>query len=230
MYKKASIETTQSFITKVFGYMFIALIISALSAMFFANNPALMTSLISTNEKGKEGLSILGWVVMLAPIGFVFLMSMGYSKLAPQSLLALFLIYSAINGISFSFILLAYTKQSIIGCFLSTSVMFGVMAGYGWITKKDLTSWGSILLMALIGIIVVMIVNMFLQSQLMEYIISIIGIIVFCALTAYDVQKLKGLSHGNDAIMGALSLYLDFLNMFLFLLRLFGNSSSSDDD
>lgn len=230
MYKKASIETTQSFITKVFGYMFIALIISALSAMFFANNPALMASLVSTNEKGKEGLSILGWVVMLAPIGFVFLMSMGYSKLAPQSLLALFLIYSAINGISFSFILLAYTKQSIIGCFLSTSVMFGVMAGYGWVTKKDLTSWGSILLMALIGIIVVMIVNMFLQSQLMEYIISIIGIIVFCGLTAYDVQKLKGLSHGNDAIMGALSLYLDFLNMFLFLLRLFGNSSSSSDD
>lgn len=172
---------------------------------------------------------------MFAPIGFVLLMSFGFQRLSAPALTALFLVYSAINGISFSFILLAYTAGSVIGCFASAAVMFGVMAVMGYTTDKDLTGFGRIMMMGLIGILVAMLINFFLKSGTMDYIISIIGVMVFTGLTAYDVQKLKRIGAGMEyegvgvantkkvSILGALSLYLDFINIFLFLLRLFGN-------
>lgn len=221
----------KSFMANVFMWMFAALAISAAFAYMFAANTQWLSYLVNY-ETGK--LNMLGWVVMLAPLGFVMLMSFGFARLSAPAITGLFLLYSAINGISFSFILLAYTASSIIGCFLSAAAMFGIMAVMGYTTDKDLTSFGRILTMGLIGVVVAMLINMFLKSDTMGYIISIIGVMVFTGLTAYDVQKLKRIGAGVEfegteaagirklAVMGALSLYLDFINIFLFLLRLFG--------
>jgi len=227
------IEQTQvkNFMANVFAYMFVALGISALFAYLFSTNLYLLQYLI--NSTGT-GLNTLGYVVLLAPIGFVLLMSFGYSRLSPTALIFLFIIYSAINGISFSFILLNYTSGTVLACFLSASAMFGVMAFMGYTTKQDLTRFGRIMIMGLIGIIVASLINFFMQSPTMDYLISFIGVMIFTGLTAYDVQKLKNIGTGMQyanvpatdvkkaSILGALNLYLDFINLFLFLLRLFG--------
>jgi FtsH-binding integral membrane protein len=220
-----SFASSQSFLARVFMLMFIALGVSAFFAISFGNSPDLMATLMTKMPDKKISLTALGWVVMFAPLIFVMIMSFGYQSLSKPSLMLLFMLYAAINGISLSFIMLAYTTASLVGCFLSTAAMFGVMGAWGYITKKDLSSWGSILFTALIGIIISLFINMWLHSHMLDYIISIIGVVVFCALTAYDVQKLKSMAYNDKAaIMGALELYLDFLNLFLFLLRLFGSS------
>lgn len=221
---------SKSFVANVFMWMFAALGISAFFAFLFASNPDLMTYLIGP----KGSLNGLGMITMFAPIGFVLLMSFGFKRLSSPAMVALFLLYSAINGISFSFILLMYTASSVLGCFASAAAMFGIMAVMGYTTDKDLTSFGRILTMGLIGILVAMLINFFLGSSQLDYIISIIGVMVFTGLTAYDVQKLKRIGAGlqyegvnaNDtrkiSILGALTLYLDFINLFIMLLRLFG--------
>jgi len=222
----------KSFMANVFTYMFVALGVSALFAYLFSTNAQLFAYLVD-QVTGRP--STLGWVVMFAPLGFVLLMSFGYQRLSAPVMLVLFIAYSAINGISFSFILLAYTAGSVLGCFLSAAAMFGIMAVMGYTTNKDLTSFGRLMMMGLIGIIVASLINLFLHSGTMDYIISFIGVMVFTGLTAYDVQKLKHIGEGSEyqgapaveikkrSIMGALTLYLDFINLFLFLLRLFGS-------
>jgi FtsH-binding integral membrane protein len=224
--------TLKKFMANVFSYMFLALGISALFAYLFASNPALLKTLV--NDAGT-GLNALGYIVILAPLGFVLLMSFGYARLSAPVMLFLFMAYSAINGISFSFILLTYTAGSILGCFLSASAMFGIMAVMGYTTNKDLTSFGRIMFMGLVGIIIASLINLFLHNSTMDYIISFIGVMVFTGLTAWDVQKLKYIGQGIESegapvvevkkrsVLGALTLYLDFINLFLFLLRLFGN-------
>ena len=224
------VSRTRSFLANVFMLMFVALGVSALFAWQFSINPTLLSYLVSPTG----GLSGLGMVTVFAPIGFVLIMSFGFRRLSAPALLALFIGYAIINGISFSFILRFYTAGSVLGCFLSASAMFGVMAVMGYTTQQDLTKFGRILIMGLIGIIIAMVINFFLHSSQMDYIISIIGVMVFVGLTAYDVQKLKRIGEGieyNDvsaadtkkmSVLGALTLYLDFLNIFLFLLRLFG--------
>ncbi|MEY4594051.1 MAG: hypothetical protein RIQ47_461 [Bacteroidota bacterium] len=220
---------SKTFMSGVFAWMGIALGISALTAWVFGNDMSYMSYLINV-ESG--GLSTLGYVVMFAPIGFVLLMSFGFNRLSSTALTALFLVYAVIMGMSLSFIFLAYTMGSIVGVFVSSAAMFGLMAIMGYTTNTDLTKMGSILMMALIGIIVASLINMFLKSDGMSYIISIVSVIIFTGLTAYDVQKLKnigaGVEYGTEAtaklsIIGALTLYLDFINLFLALLRLFGN-------
>jgi len=222
----------KSFMSNVFMYMFLALGVSALFAYLFATNLQLLSYLI---DQTSGRLNPLGWIVMFAPLAFVLLMSFGYNRLSAPAMAILFIAYSAINGISFSFILLAYTAGSVLGCFLSAAAMFGIMAVMGYTTNKDLTSFGRIMMMGLIGIIVASLINLFLHSGTMDYIISFIGVMVFTGLTAYDVQKLKHIGEGiayegapavevkKRSIMGALTLYLDFINLFLFLLRLFGS-------
>lgn len=227
---KASEQThARSFIANVFLLMFIALGVSALVAWQFSINETLLSYLVS-----PTGLTGLGKITIFAPLGFVLIMSFGYRKLSATALMALFIAYAIINGISFSFILLTFTPGSVLGCFLSASAMFGVMAFMGYTTDQDLTKFGRILMMGVIGIVIAMVINFFLHSSQLDYIISIIGVMVFTALTAYDVQKLKRIGEGleyqdvsvNDtkkiSILGALNLYLDFINIFLFLLRLFG--------
>jgi len=218
---------SKSFIANVFAYMFLALGISAVVAFLFFNNPQWLLPMLENK--------ILFYVVMFAPLGFVLTMSLGFKKLSAPVLVTLFIIYSAITGLTFSFILLIYTANSVFACFASAAAMFGVMAFMGYTTNKDLTSFGRIMTMGLIGIVIASVINMFLGNATMDYIISFIGVLVFTGLTAYDVQKIKRIGEGFDengqvlegdvkkfAIMGALTLYLDFINLFLMLLRLFG--------
>ena len=216
----------RTFMTGVFSWMFIALAITALTSYYVAATPELLGLMIT-----PTGLSIFGWIVMLAPLGFVMLMSFRFQKLSAFSLTMLFIAYSVIVGFSLSFIFLVYTASSIATTFGVTSLTFGVMALAGFTTKTDLTKFGSILMMALVGIIIASLVNFFLKSESMQYFISFIGVLIFTGLTAYDVQKLKRIggemvageeSTRKYTIMGALSLYLDFINLFLFLLRFLG--------
>lgn len=221
-------DAVSTFLANVFTYMGGALAITGLLAYWFGSTPSLMTYLI--NPMG--GATLLGYVVMFSPLAFVLVMSFAFNKLSSFALLGLFVVYAAVMGLSMSFIFLAYTTSSIASTFFITAATFGVMAVLGYTTKQDLTKFGSILFMALIGIIIASIVNMFLSNGMLDIIISCVGVLVFTGLTAYDVQKLKrigaGVEYGSEssnklAIMGALNLYLDFVNLFMMLLRLFGD-------
>ncbi len=222
-------DLAKNFVANVFAWMGIALAITAFTAWYFASNENLIYSLINP-ETG--GFTMLGWIVMLSPIGFVLAMSMGFQRFSSGTLTLLFGVYSILMGASLSFILLIYTTASIFQTFAVTAGMFGIMSFVGYTTKTDLTKFGSLMMMGLIGIIIASVVNMFMRSGTFDYIISFIGVLVFTGLTAYDVQKLKrigaGIQYGSEpakklVIMGALSLYLDFINLFLFLLRFLGN-------
>jgi uncharacterized protein len=223
-----SAALSRTFMARVFSWMFLALTITAVTSFLWAATPSLMRLLI--NAEGS-GMSILGWVVMLAPLGFVLLMSFGFQKLPAPLLILLFIVFSVLMGMSLSFIFLIYNIGTIGITFGITSAMFGVMAIAGYVTKTDLTKFGSILMMGVVGLIIAMLVNFFMKSEMMDYIISIIGVLIFTGLTAYDVQRLKKIGTMVDntgnmvlkmSIMGALTLYLDFINLFLFLLRLMG--------
>jgi hypothetical protein len=220
----------KSFMTQVFGWMTLAMSVTAITAYWFASSPSMMTTLFNFQTGGMTGL---GWIVTLAPIGFVLLMSFGFQKLSPAVLTLLFITFSVLMGMSLSFILLVYTAASVFKTFAVTALMFGVMAVTGYTTKTDLTKFGSIMMMGMVGLLIAMVVNFFLHSSTMDYIISIIGVLVFTGLTAYDVQRLKNLgssasSYGAEglrklSILGALTLYLDFINLFIFLLRFLGD-------
>ena len=223
-------ESTKSFVSNVFSLMFTALIISGLSAIWFSTDS--MKEIIMNNHDGVIKLTTIGWIVSLSPLGLVLLMGAGFQKFSVKTLLAIFLIYSTLTGISLSTIFSVYTTSSIASTFFISSLTFGVMALTGYTTKTDLTKMGSFLYMALIGIIIASLINWFMQSEQLDYIISIIGVLVFTGLTAYDVQKIKNIGsqveQGSKSaqklmIMGALTLYLDFINLFLMLLRLLGN-------
>ncbi len=222
-----SLALSKTFLTNVFGWMFLGLLATAGTSWIFADNASLMALLVS-----ETGMTTLGWIVMFAPFGFVLLMSFGYQKLSSSAMVILFVIYSILMGMSLSFIFLVYELGSIALTFVITAGMFGTMAILGYTTKTDLTKFGSIMLMGLIGIIIASVVNMFIGSSTMDYIISFLGVLIFTGLTAYDVQKLKRIGSSVEGaseagrkltIMGALTLYLDFINLFLFLLRFLGN-------
>lgn len=229
---RQSAATQKTFVATVFLWMFLALAISAVCAYAFANNRDLLAYLIDF-QAGK--MTTLGYITMFAPLGFVLAMSLGFARFSSSVLIALFVLYAAITGISLSFILLMYTSGSVISCFAASAGMFGLMAVMGYTTKQDLTSFGRIMMMGLVGIIIASLINFFLKSDSMQYIISIVGVLVFTGLTAYDVQKIKRIGAGVEyegvsaentkklAILGALNLYLDFINLFLYILRLFGN-------
>jgi FtsH-binding integral membrane protein len=216
-------EETKMFFQKVYGWMFFALIISASAAYLVANSETLI-SLIFGYRLIFYGLLILELVFVIALSGWIKRMSAATATL-------LFLLYSVTTGLTLSVIFLIYTSASIALVFAITAGMFGIMSIYGFVTKKDLTTLGQILVMALIGIILASVVNLFLNNGALDFIVSIIGVVIFTGLTAYDVQKIKNHNilgnHGTDedkkeAIIGALALYLDLINMFLSLLRLFG--------
>ena len=222
---------SNTFVANVFTWMFAALGLTALTAYLFGTSENLFQLLYTFNAKGYATLSGLGWIVTLAPFIIVLIMSFGTNKLNARQTISLFVLYSVLMGMSLSSIFIVYTGTSIVKTFIITAGMFGVMAIMGYTTKTDLTKLGSILLMALFGMIIAILVNMFTQSARLEYIISIVGVIIFTGLTAYDVQKIKeiGQTGVNDGevmtkvtIFAALSLYLDFLNLFLYLLRFFG--------
>jgi hypothetical protein len=178
-------------------------------------------------------LSPLKWVVMLAPLAFVFYLSFRVHKMSPAAAQTAFWLFAAVMGLSLSTIFLRFTGQSITQVFFVTSAAFAGLSLYGYTTKKDISGWGSFLIMGVIGLILAAIVNLFLASSALSFAISVIGVLVFAGLTAYDTQNIKDtyfMVRGNSelaaksAIMGALSLYLDFINMFTSLLNLFGNN------
>ncbi len=223
----------KKFFASVFLWMFVALGISTLASVYMANTPEMLGYLINM-ETGK--MNILGYVAMFAPLGLVLLMGAGLSRLSYGALIGIFILYSLLTGVSLSFILLIYSSASVIGCFAAAAGIFGLMAILGYTTNTDLSKFGPILMVGVVGLIIASVVNMFLHSSGFDYVMSFFGVAIFTALTAYDVQKLKRIGAGIEengstmavddskklAIMGALSLYLDFLNIFLFLLRIFG--------
>ena len=221
-------SASRKFLANVFLWMFIALGVSAFCAYAFATTPSLLRLMVDENTHGLSGL---GYIAMFAPLAFVLLIRFGLNRLAYPILALLFVAYAALTGISLSFILLIYTAGSVLSVFISSSLLFGVMAVAGYTTSQDLTKFGSIMRMGLYGIIIASVVNFFMHSTGLDMLISYIGVAVFIGLTAYDVQKLKrigaGLEYGDAtakkyALMGGLTLYLDFINLFLMLLRVFG--------
>ncbi len=225
----------KKFMASVFLWMFVALGVSTLFSVLYATSPSLLSELYAADAAGRLRPTTLFWVVTFAPFAFLLIMQFGMARLSSGALTLLFLTFAAVLGISLSNILLVYTAGSVVGCFGAAAAMFGVMAVMGYTTEKDITSFGRLLTMGLVGILISMVINMFLKSSGLDYIISIVGVAVFTGLTAYDTQKLKRIGAGLEyegtsatdtkklAIMGALSLYLDFINLFLMLLRLFGN-------
>lgn len=231
-------SVSKKFFANVFLWMFVALSLSTVAAYLFGSNEALMSYLVTINPNtGRAGMSILGYIAMFSPLALVLTMSFGFSKLSYPALLGIFVLYSVLTGVSLSFILLTYTSGSIVACFASAAGIFGIMAFLGYTTEVDLTKFGPILMVGVVGLIIASVINMFMQSETLSYIVSFIGVAIFTALTAYDVQKIKQIGQGIEAngdqvlqieakktaIVAALALYLDFLNIFLYLLRIFGS-------
>lgn len=218
-------EASTVFLAKVFNWMAIGLGLTGIIAYFTAQTGLARVIIASP----------IFFILIIAELGMVFYLSARISKIQPGTATGLFVGYSVLNGLTLSAIFLAYTKTSIGGTFLITAGMFGAMALYGLVTKRDLSGMGSFMFMGLIGIILASIVNIFLKSSSLYWAISVIGVLVFVGLTAYDVQKIKNMGEQGimeqgevairkGAIMGALALYLDFINLFLLLLRFFGGS------
>jgi FtsH-binding integral membrane protein len=231
-------SVSKKFFANVFLWMFIALSLSTAAAYLFGTNEELMQYLINVNPNtGKSGMSIFGYIAMFSPLALVLTMGFGLSRLSYTALVGIFVLYSVLTGISLSFILLAYTSGSVVSCFAAAAGIFGIMAFMGYTTNIDLSKFGPILMVGVIGLVIASLINMFLQSEQFSLFMAFVGIAVFTALTAYDVQKIKRIGEGIEAsgeqvlqveskkmaIVAALSLYLDFLNIFLFLLRIFGS-------
>ncbi len=218
----AADERVTAFLRSVYGWMCAGLGITAFVAFLVAQSQTLIVT-IARNP-------FLYWGLMIAQLGIVFFLSARVEKIASGTASLLFIVYSALTGLTFSFILLAYTGESIATTFLVSAGMFGALALYGTTTTRSLAGWGQFLFMGLIGVVLASIVGIFWKSEGLQFVLAFVGVIVFTGLTAYDAQRLKQMALampsgqvGSYAIVGALALYLDFINLFLMLLRLIGN-------
>ncbi|WP_448623218.1 Bax inhibitor-1/YccA family protein [Dickeya fangzhongdai] len=215
----------QTYMAQVYGWMTCGLLLTAFVAWYAANTPAVLQMVFSSK------ITFFGLVI--AQLGLVFVLSGMVHRLSGGAATTLFMLYSALTGLTLSRIFIVYSGESIASTFVITAGMFGAMSLYGYVTKRDLTGMGSMLFMALIGILLATLVNFWLKSEGLQLAITYIGVLVFVGLTAYDTQKLKNIgeelsvddrdSFRKYSIMGALTLYLDFINLFLMLLRLFGS-------
>ena len=210
-----------AFLSKVYGWMFLGLLLTAGIAVAVSSSPVLIETLFSNR--------FLLWIMILGQLGLVLYLSVRVEKMAPATAAILFLLYSATVGVTTSIIFLVYTSASIVSAFVIAGGMFGAMAVFGSLTKRSLAGVGQFMFMGLIGIIIASIVNIFVFSDMLSFVISVIGVLVFTGLTAWDAQRLKHMAValpdgrvGTYAVVGALSLYLDFINLFFFVLRLLG--------
>jgi FtsH-binding integral membrane protein len=211
----------RSYMMRVYNYMASGLALTGLVAAFVANTPALYTAIFG---------SPLMWVAILAPVALVFFLSFRVHAMSAATAQLCFWVYAALNGVAFSTIFLAYTGTSIARVFFITAATFGAMSLYGYTTKRDLTGMGTFMFAGLIGVLIAALVNLFLQSSALQFAISVIGVVVFVGLTAWDTQRIKEVYFEADdqevaakkSIMGALTLYLDFINIFIMLMQLFG--------
>jgi hypothetical protein len=219
-----TIAVTSGFFRKVYGWMTIGLGLTALVALYTVSNPELQRLVLRNN------FVFIG--LILAELGLVIVLSAAINRLSATAATTMFCVYAALNGLTISAIFLLYTRSSIASTFFITAGTFGAMSLYGYATKKDLSSWGSFLFMGLIGIILASVVNIFLHSEMVTWVVSCIGVLIFTGLTAYDTNQLKTLASNGfaneetankTAVIGALKLYLDFINLFLMLLRLLGS-------
>ena len=217
----------RSYMLSVYNYMTSAVLLTGIVAAVMA-----ATGAVSVLFGPNGGMSALGWIAALSPLAIVFAMSFGASRMSEGTLQALFWAYAGLLGVSLSTIFLAYTAASIAGAFFATAAGFAGLSLYGYTTKRDLGPVGTFMIIGLIGLIVASLINVFLHSSAMALAISVIGVLIFAGLTAYDTQRTKSMyayvagtqDEGRAKIMAALNLYLDFINMFLFILRLFGSS------
>ena len=210
-----------AFLSKVYGWMFLGLLITAGTALFVASSETLIETFI--------GNRILFWILLLGQLGLVFYLSARVDRIAPATAAGLFMLYSAMVGVTSSVIFLIYTGASIVSAFMIAGTMFGAMAVFGTLTKRSLAGVGQFMFMGLIGLIIASIVSLFWLNSALYFVISVVGVIVFTGLTAWDAQRLKQMAVslpdgrvGSYAVVGALSLYLDFINLFFFILRIFG--------
>ena len=217
-----TVTTGSSFLTSVYAWMTAGLGLTAVVALFTASSQA-MLQLVFGNR-------LLFFGLIIAEFGLVIALSAAIRRLSATAATGLFLLYSALSGVTFAAIFLAYTSSSIASAFFVTAGTFGAMSLYGYLTKRDLSSWGSFFFMGLVGFLLASLVNLWLQSAMIYWVTTYLGIFIFVGLTAYDTQKIKALGatglsgeeHRKAAILGALTLYLDFVNLFLLLLRVFG--------
>lgn len=216
---ETTFEREQAFIRLAYAWMMGGLGLTAATAFLVTITPALQQLVFNP---------VMAIVLMVATLGIVVFLSFRVTKMAPATAGGLFIGYAVLNGLMLSGILFVYTQATIVQAFVTAAGMFGAMAVWGTVTKKDLTSWGSFFFMGLIGIIIAQVINMFVKSSALDGTIALVGVFVFVGLTAYDAQKLKAYAAAagpqvtNYAVIGALALYLDFINLFLMLLRLFG--------
>ena len=226
-------EGLRAYMLKVYNYMATGILLTGIVSLItfkMAVVSVSSTGIVLTGFGNAIYNSALMWVVMLAPLAIVFYMSFGINKMSFAKAQTLFWVYAGLMGLSLSSILLVYTGASIARVFFITAATFGAMSIYGYTTKRDLTKFGSFLMMGLIGIIIASLVNIFMKSSMMYFVISVLGVLIFVGLTAYDTQKIKNMYVASDsgelmgkkAVMGALTLYLDFINLMIMLLRLFG--------
>lgn len=211
---------------KVYLWMTLALAVTGLTSLYVASSPGLVQSIFAS--RGTF------WLLVIAELALVFILSARIMKMSFSTAGIMFALYSVLNGVTMSFIFITYTSTSIATAFFVTAGMFAAMSFIGFVTKKDLSSFGSFFTMALIGLIIASVVNIFLNSSVMYWIITYVGVLLFVGLTAYDTQKIKQMliEYGDEvndstqklALIGSLSLYLDFINLFLYILRLFGNN------
>lgn len=222
---------TRSLMTYTFGWMALAMILSIVGALLFAYNPALREMLHTINPiTGLRKPTMLYWILLFAPFAFVLVMSFGFNRLSFPVLLGLFMAYAACTGVTLSVVIPAYGENTVLKAFGSAAGLFALMAIVGATTKTDLTNFGRIMTIGLFGIVIASLINMFTRSSGFDYLISIVGVAVFTGLIAYNVQRIKNISAESDgsegymklSVMSAFTLYLDFINIFLFLLRIFG--------
>ncbi len=220
----------RAYMLRVYNYMASGLLLTGIVAYFAASTPAIMELLYTASARGALQPTMLAYIVMFAPLAFILVLSFGINRIQASTAQALFWVFAVVMGLSVANIFLMYTGASISRVFFISAATFGAMSLYGYTTKRDLSKFGTFLLMGLIGIVIAGLVNMFLQSSALQFVISVIGVLVFVGLTAHDTQQIKLIYAESDsqdtatkkAVMGALSLYLDFLNLFMLLLQLFG--------
>ncbi len=224
-------EGLRSWMMKVYNYMASGLLLTAIVAYVAGTSPAFLQMMMTQGANGAVQLTPLAWILMFAPLGMALFLGFRLMSMSYSTGRTLFFVYSALMGLSLYYVLVMFTGESVVRTFLICSAMFGGMSMYGYTTKKDLTSMGSFLMMGVLGLVIASVVNIFMQSSTMAWIISGVGVICFTGLIAYDTQKLKAIYYqvagdaeqaGKSAVMGAFSLYLDFINLFLSLLRFFG--------
>ncbi len=222
----------RSYVLKIYNFMSLGLLLTGVMAYAALNFPPIMHMMYNIGPNGElMGMSTIGMIASFAPIGIAFYFFMGIGNMSISKAQTLFWLYAGLMGLSLSYLGLMYTGQSLVRTFFICSTVFGVMSLYGYATKKDLTSMGSFLMMGLIGLLTVSVINIFMQSSAINFATSLIGIGIFMGLIAWDTQKLKAMYYAygggemgqKAAIMGAFSLYLDFINLFLHMLRFFGD-------